>query len=78
MKVNPMQLIQLIKSGKNPQQLVMGILQQQSQNNPILNNAMNLASNGNISGLEMLARNLAAQRGIDFDKEMANLKNQLS
>ena len=73
-----MQLIQLIKSGKNPQQLVMGILQQQSQNNPILNNAMNLASNGNISGLEMLARNLAAQRGIDFDKEMANLKNQLS
>jgi len=39
---------------------------------------MNLASNGNISGLEMLARNLAAQRGIDFDKEMANLKNQLS
>jgi hypothetical protein len=78
MNVNPMQLIQLIKSGKNPQQLVMGILQQQSQNNPILNNAMNLASNGNISGLEMLARNLAAQRGIDFDKEMANLKNQLS
>ena len=78
MNVNPMQLIQLIKSGKNPQQLVMGILQQQSQNNPILNNAMNLASNGNISGLEILARNLAAQRGIDFDKEMANLKNQLS
>ena len=78
MNVNPMQLIQLIKSGKNPQQLVMGILQQQSQNNPILNNAMNLASNGNIPGLEMLARNLAAQRGIDFDKEMANLKNQLS
>lgn len=77
MNVNPMQLIQLIKSGKNPQQLVMGILQQQSQNNPILNNAMNLANNGNVSGLEMLARNLAAQRGIDFDKEITNLKNQL-
>jgi len=77
MNVNPMQLIQLIKSGKNPQQLVMGILQQQSQNNPILNNAMNLANNGNVSGLEMLARNLAVQRGIDFDKEIANLKNQL-
>jgi len=77
MNVNLMQLIQLIKSGKNPQQLVMGILQQQSQNNPILNNAMNLANNGNVSGLEMLARNLAAQRGIDFDKEIANLKNQL-
>lgn len=77
MNVNPMQLIQLIKSGQNPQQLVMGILNQQTQNNPILNNAANLAQTGNTSGLEMLARNLAAQRGLDFDKEFANFKNQL-
>lgn len=76
MNVNPMQLIQMIKGGKNPQQLVMNILQQQGQNNPILNNAVNMAQNGNTSGLEMLARNLAAQRGLDFDKELANLKNQ--
>lgn len=51
MNVNPMQLIQLIKNGSNPQQLIMNILQQQSNNNPILNNAMNLAQNGNVSGL---------------------------
>lgn len=76
MNVNPMQLIQLIKGGQNPQQLVMNILQQKSQNNPILNNAMNLAQNGNASGLQALARNLAAQRGLDFDKEFANFKNQ--
>ena len=76
MNVNPMQLIQLIKSGKNPQQLVMGILQQQGQQNPILNNAVNLAQKGNVSALEMLARNLASQRGLDFDKEFANFKNQ--
>lgn len=77
MNVNPMQLIQLIKNGRNPQQLVMSILQQQGQNNPILNNAVNLAKNGNMSQLQLLARNLAAQRGLDFDKELANLKNQL-
>lgn len=77
MNVNPMQLIQMIKGGQNPQQLVMNILQQQGQNNPILNNAMNLAQGGNTSALEMLARNLAAQRGLDFDKEFANFKNQL-
>ena len=76
MNVNPMQLIQLIKGGQNPQQLVMNILQQKSQSNPILNNAMNLAQNGNASGLQALARNLAAQRGLDFDKEFANFKNQ--
>ena len=77
MNINPIQLIQMIKGGQNPQQLVMNILQQQGQNNPILNNAMNLAQGGNTSALEMLARNLAAQRGLDFDKEFANFKNQL-
>ncbi len=77
MNVNPIQLIQMIKGGQNPQQLVMNILQQKSKNNPILNNAMNLAQGGNASALEMLARNLAAQRGLDFDKEFANFKNQL-
>ena len=77
MNVNPMQLIQMIKGGQNPQQLVMNILQQQGQNNPILNNAMNLARGGNTSALEMLGRNLAAQRGLDFDKEFADFKNQL-
>ena len=78
MNVNPAMLIQLIKNGKNPQQLLMNILKNQNSNNPILNNAVNMAQNGNASGLEMLARNLAAQRGLDFDKELANLKNQLS
>lgn len=77
MNVNPMQLIQMIKGGQNPQQLVMNILQQQSKNNPVLNNAMSMLQNKNISGLQMLARNLAAQRGIDFDKGYTNLKNQL-
>ena len=77
MNVNPIQLIQMIKGGQNPQQLVMNILQQKSQNNPILNNAINLAQNGDASALQALARNLAAQRGLDFDKEFANFKSQL-
>lgn len=76
MNVNPMQLIQMIKGGQNPQQLVMNILQQKSQTNPILNNAMNLAKNGNQSALETLARNLAEQRGLDFDKQFGSFKNQ--
>ena len=67
MGINPMQLIQLIKGGQNPQQLIMGFLQQQGNNNPILQNAINLAKNGNSSALESLARNLAAERGLNFD-----------
>lgn len=76
MNINPMQLFQMIKGGQNPQQLVMNILQQKSQTNPILNNAMNLAKNGNQSALWNLARNLAEQRGLDFDKQFGNFKNQ--
>lgn len=75
MQVNPIQLIQLIKNGNNPQQLIMSILQQQGNNNPILQNAANLAQQGNVSALEMIARNLAQQRGLDFDKQFTNFKN---
>jgi hypothetical protein len=32
MNINPMQLIQMIKGGQNPQQLVMNMLEQQMQN----------------------------------------------
>lgn len=74
MNINPMQLIQLIKQGNNPQQLLMSILQQQGNNNPILQNATNLAKQGNMPMLQQIARNLAQQRGLDFDKEFANFK----
>jgi len=47
MNVNPMQLIQLIKSGQNPQQLILGLLQQEGNMNPILQNAAGLAQSGN-------------------------------
>lgn len=75
MNVNPIQLINMIKNGQNPQQLMMNILE---QNNPILENAMKLAQNGNTSALEMIARNLAQQRGLDFDTEFAKFKNYLN
>ena len=77
MNVNPMQLIQLIKSGKNPQQLIMNILQQPGNNNPILQNAAGLAQKGNVSALQMIARNLAQQKGLDFDTEFNNFQNYL-
>lgn len=78
MNINPIQLLQLIKNGNNPQQLIMSVLKQQRNNNPIIQNATNLAKNGNISALEQIARNLAQQKGLDFDTEFANFKNHLN
>lgn len=72
MNVDPNQLIQLIKSGNNPQQLLMSVLQQ--NNNPILKNAMNLLQQGDTNSLQLLARNLANQKGLDFDTQFANFK----
>ena len=68
----------MIRNGQNPQQLLMNILQQNKNNNPILQNAMNLAQNGNTAALEMIARNLAQQRGLDFDKEFASFKQNFN
>lgn len=77
MNVNPMQLLQLIKGGRNPQEVVMNVLRQQGNTNPIIQNAAGLAKNGNVSALEMIARNLAQQKGLDFDTEFTNFKNYL-
>lgn len=74
MPVNPMQLLQMIKGGSNPQQLVMSVLAQQAQSNPMLSNVMQLAQSKDTAGLEKIARNLAQERGMDFDKEFANFK----
>lgn len=76
--VNPMQLIQMIKGGKNPQQLLTNIMQNQMGNTPMGQQLMSLMQNGDQSGLETIARNLCAQRGLDFDKEFASFKQQIN
>lgn len=73
--MNPMQLIQMIKGGSNPQQLIMSFLQQ--QNNPMANNLLQMAQNGNTSGIEQIARNMCSSKGLDFDKEFSSFKQQL-
>ena len=75
MEMNPMQFIQMIRNGSNPQQLVMSLLQQ--QNNPMANNLLQMAQQGNINGIEQIARNMCAQKGLDFDKEFSSFKQQL-
>lgn len=75
-QVNPVQLIQMIKGEKNPQQLMLNILQQNAQGNPMLQNLMMLAKNNRTADIEQIARNLAKEQGIDFDKEFNAFKQQ--
>ena len=72
-----MQLIQMIKSGQNPQQLVMNILEQQMQNTPTGANLLSLAKQNRSADIEQIARNLCQQSGRDFDKEFNAFKQML-
>lgn len=74
MNINPMQIIQMIKGGMNPQQVLNQILPQY-KNVPVIQNAYAMMQSGNMQGLQQIARNLAQQRGMDFDTEFSNFKN---
>ena len=67
--------INMIRSGGNPEAMLMQMLQQ--QNTPMSSNILNMAERKDITGLEQLARNLCQQRGIDFDSEFKAFKEQL-
>jgi hypothetical protein len=72
--VNAIQFMQMLKSSGNPQTLVINMLEQQSQNNPIANNLLNLAKNNQTAEIEQVARNMLKEQGKDFDKEFNDFK----
>lgn len=75
--MNPMQIIQMIRNGQNPQQLAMSLLQQRMGNSPMGANLIQLAQSGQTADIEQIVRNLAQQQGIDYDKEFASFKQML-
>ena len=74
MNNNPMNLLNFIKTVKNPKEAVINMIN--SNGNPMLKNLVEMAENGNSKGVEDFARNLYAQQGRDFDKEFGEfMKN---
>ena len=75
--VDPNILINLIKQGQNPQQLMLAILQGQADT-PLGKNLLNLAQSGRTDELEKVVRNIYAQQGgQDFDQEFQAFKRAL-
>ena len=71
---NMMQYIQMIKSG-NTQEIVMNMLRQNATDgNPMAQNLLQMVNNRDIQGIENMARNVARERGVDYDKEFNNFK----
>ena len=72
--VNPMTLIQMIKQGQNPQQLLMSILSNSAGNSPINQNLINMIKQNKTADIETFARNYLASQGRDFDTEFNAFK----
>lgn len=77
MQVDYMNLLQAIRNGANPQQLVMGVLEGQMASTPMGKNLLQLVKENRTSEIEQIARNICAEKGIDFDKEFASFKQSL-
>ena len=75
--ISPMQVTQMIKNGQNPQQLLMGMVQEQMGNTPMGANLLKLMQNGDEAALEQIARNICTQRGLNFDTEFARFRQTL-
>lgn len=74
--MNPMQLMQMLKSG-NPQSFVFQMLEQNAQNNPFFANILQLAKNNKTTEIEQIAMNMCKEKGIDFNKEFNSFKSNL-
>lgn len=73
---NPLQLIQMLKKSGNPQQMALNMLQQNCNGNPMLENLVNMANNGDGAGVEQVCRNIIKSRGMDPDELMKNFQGQ--
>ena len=72
--VNPLALIQMIKSGSNPYQLLSSILEGSVANNPIGSNLLTKVRENRTADIEQFARNYLASQGRDFDVEFKRFK----
>ena len=76
--VNPMQIIQMIRQGQNPEQLMLKIMEGQMGSTPLGANLLQLAKQNRTGEIEQIARNLFASKGLDFDKEFKAFRNNLN
>lgn len=61
----------------NPVQVLLNrFMNSPMMNNPMAKNVLDLAKQGNVSAIEQFGRNIAKERGVDFDKAFANFRNQ--
>lgn len=64
-----MMLIQVMRSGGNPMQAVASM----AKGNPVMRQGANMIAGKSPEQVELIARNMAAQRGVDIDAMLQQL-----
>ena len=64
MQVDYMKLLQAIRNGANPQQLVMEVLEGQMASTPMGKNLLQLVKENKTSEIEKIARNICEQKNL--------------
>ncbi len=63
----------------NPLQIVNKLMNSpQVRSNPMAGNLFSMIQSGNVRGVEQFGRNIAKERGIDFDKAFDEFKRNFS
>ena len=71
--MNPLQMLGAMK---NPQAFIQQMMNNsQIMQNPIAKNAMEMAQNGNMQGIEQMARNLCKEKGLNADDVFNQIKS---
>ena len=72
--MNPLQMLGAMK---NPQAFIQQMMNNsQIMQNPIAKNIIDMAQKGDVEGIEQMGRNIAKEKGIDFDKAFSDFKKQ--
>ena len=77
MRTNMNDMTQFIETVKrsNPQEFVANMVKETAKNgNPVMQNLSTLIETGNTREIENVVRNIANERGIDFDKEFNSFR----
>ena len=70
-------LFQLLSGIKNPQQFLQSMMNNsQVMGNPMAKNAIDMMQNGDVKGVEQMARNLCKEKGVNPDEIMQQMKDK--
>lgn len=75
--MNPINIFQMMRGG--PQQFMQQIMSNnQLMSNPMMKNTMQMAQQGNMQGIEQMARNLCKEKGLNADDVFNQIKSRFN